>query len=558
MTDWAFPAELINARLLVCIVQGYREDGRPASYPMAELPDGSFAGLTWDGWHRLRRVQDANVLVSPNVPLDQPVGLCMLCHMTLKDTHGARKRCVIYLRLSVAKDESTSIERQEHDLRIEAERRGWTIVAVIVDDGKSGRKARENAKRALDMLRKHEAEVLAVWKFDRWSRQGLSAVAELKEVLDTTPGTEAWFLMDGLNSTQGSAWPIIATVLAEMAATEAENARTRVISSNIHLSTAGRWRGGTPPYGYTSAPNPKGPGMILVPDSKRAAVVVELAAHVLKGVRVEQLCTMLNERGTPSPNGGAWFSTSMTKVLRNPALRGIAIYQARMVVDDETGLPFRPYKPILDDDVWFQVQDRLFNNGYFRQGDGDRSMHLLYDIAKCDQCGTNLTRRTTVSLACRKNGQTICPGVAVTRERLEEYVTEQFLLFAGNSPVMDEHVEEPKTGEIRALLEALSEIGKRLVETDDDDETDKLISDRKSLRAKIKELENRTPVHELVLRPTGETYGQEWERSTVEERRALLKTVIAEVRVKKGARGRKGLDDSRVNIVWKIEELNAA
>lgn len=81
--DMSIPSELLAGRLYLCIVQGYRREGRPVSYPMVELPDGSFAGLTWDGWHLLRRAQEANVQVRANVASDSPAGRYVLVHITL-------------------------------------------------------------------------------------------------------------------------------------------------------------------------------------------------------------------------------------------------------------------------------------------------------------------------------------------------------------------------------------------------------------------------------------------------------------------------------------------
>ena len=67
-------------------------------------------------------------------------------------------RAVFYLRLSVAgSEESTSLTRQEADLRSEAERRGWDVVRRLTDDGISGGKARDNAETAETIQRMSDA-----------------------------------------------------------------------------------------------------------------------------------------------------------------------------------------------------------------------------------------------------------------------------------------------------------------------------------------------------------------------------------------------------------------
>ena len=47
------------------------------------------------------------------------------------------RRCVLYARLSVTKEESVSIARQLQSCRRYAEARGWEVVGEFVDDGVS-------------------------------------------------------------------------------------------------------------------------------------------------------------------------------------------------------------------------------------------------------------------------------------------------------------------------------------------------------------------------------------------------------------------------------------
>lgn len=173
MTDWAFPAELINARLLVCIVQGYREDGRPASYPMAELPDGSFAGLTWDGWHLLKRAQGANAQVSPNVLLDQPVVRWLLDHITcrlLRVTTTSATRAVLYARAvnDEHSDFTNLLARQFTPCAAYAHANDIQIVGRFSDhSGQFHRPGRTEAFRVID---NGDADLIIVNSLDRLYR----------------------------------------------------------------------------------------------------------------------------------------------------------------------------------------------------------------------------------------------------------------------------------------------------------------------------------------------------------------------------------------------------
>ncbi len=55
---------------------------------------------------------------------------------------------------------------------------------------------------------------------------------------------------------------------------------------------------------------------------------------------------------------------------------------------------------------------------------------------------------------------------------------------------------------------------------------------------------------ETVLVPTGEKYREVWERSSMEERREILRFATEMVLVSPGMRGRKGIDPDRVEFVW--------
>ena len=189
-------------------------------------------------------------------------------------------RAVLYLRLSEADEASTSIERQQSDLEALCLRRGWDIVTVLMDSGLTGTRRREKADPALAMLASGEADVLAVWKLDRWSRMGLGAIADLIEVLDKRPGALFVAEQDGLSSDQPT-FRLIAAILSEMARSESENTSLRVKSSIAALKRAGRWAGGTIPFGYKAVALAIGRGLAV--DPAEAAVVREMAGRAIAG-----------------------------------------------------------------------------------------------------------------------------------------------------------------------------------------------------------------------------------------------------------------------------------
>lgn len=132
------------------------------------------------------------------------------------------------------------------------------------------------------MLHDDEADVLAVWKVDRWTGQGLGATGALGDALDAVPSATFVALKDGLRSDQ-PAWRLIAAVLSEVARTEADNTAKHVASSISHRRTvADRYTGrATVPSGYQSAPAPDGVGRVLVPHPEEARVIRDVAERFL-------------------------------------------------------------------------------------------------------------------------------------------------------------------------------------------------------------------------------------------------------------------------------------
>ncbi|WP_225753967.1 recombinase family protein [Actinotalea sp. Marseille-Q4924] len=478
-------------------------------------------------------------------------------------TTAPHRRAALYLRLSEKSEESTSIDRQEADLRHHAEREGWEIAEVLVDEGISGRRSRERADRAVAMLRSGEVDVLAVWKFDRFSRQGLGALGRLIEALDERPAARFVALKDGLSS-DAPAWRIVASVLAEVARMEAENTSTRVSSSVAALRRAGRFAGGTPPIGYTSTPAPDGPGRVLVPDPVAAPVLREAAERIVAGESAYSVTQSLNASGVRPPRAKSWSVQALTQALAGHAIVGRVKVKGEILTDAD-GVPLQVWEPVLPLDVWRTVGATLRARKAKRAPVGQRASsrsRLLSGVASCAACGGPLyvrpggeARATVYACGARSNGRP-CPGTAVTAERLEEHVASAFLgLFGSWAVTAPREVEAPTL--------ALAEVEEAIAAT-----TDAMRvrgADRAVLLARLDALDARREVlvasaarpAEVEYVDTGETMREVWDRGDTLARRDLLTSAIEYVAVSKGKRGAHGLDPARVEIGWRFDEVAA-
>lgn len=462
------------------------------------------------------------------------------------------QRAVLYLRLSQSDDASTSIARQEADLRLRADREGWDVCEVLIDDGFSGAYARANADRALAMLRDGTAEVLVVWKFDRWSRQGLGAVAALIEALDSNPRALFVADRDGLSSAQPT-WRIIASVLAEVARMERENTAARVTSSVAALRRGGRFAGGMVPFGYAAAANPGGSGRVLVVDTAEASIVRSAASRVLAGETLYSVVCDLNDRSIPTRRRATWSIQALRQILTADPIVGRVIHRGE-VLRGENGLPVQVWEPVLDMSLWHRLR-ALLGHGKApgQHPPRRRRSRLLSGVATCALCGSPLyvkhngAGHTAYACTQRSNGRP-CRGVSVAADLLDEYVAAQFLDAVGDLDVFacreEVATSETDVAEVeRAISETLAAMGK------DDADIAGLAARLAVLKDRRADLRGRPAETKVSLVRTGLTYAETWSAAEQAERCDILSANIAVLAIAKGERGRRGLDASRVTLI---------
>ncbi len=137
-------------------------------------------------------------------------------------------RAIILARVSTKKDsQETSPDRQIARLRLEAERRGWEVVEVIVEKASGAQILnRPPVARALAKIENYEADVLAVdhlFRLGRNAREALEVVHRLEEA-------DAHFF-DASNSldTTGPLGKAMFTIFAAIGQLEIEDRREKIL-----------------------------------------------------------------------------------------------------------------------------------------------------------------------------------------------------------------------------------------------------------------------------------------------------------------------------------------
>lgn len=355
------------------------------------------------------------------------------------------RQCVLYARLSVTKEESVSISRQLQSCRRYAEARGWEVVGEFVDDGVSATANRpEERKGWRSLLATQDFDAVIIWKVDRLARRVLDFLHADESLQERGAGLVAVEDPIDMTSPQGRAFAVMLAVFGEM---EAEAIRARVRAARAQIIKDGRWPGGGVPYGYQSAPNPNGPGRVLIKDKERIGWLLEAVAKVVRGETVNAVATWLTDSGAPLPvrrvertsGSMSWNRQTVDGLLRNPVLAGMTPYNPGRaksakrvdpfaVLRDEHGHPIVNKSIAIISFEEFEALQRHLDARTVPQArkrsERQATSSFLSRVARCDDCGVFLCRGTNQKrpvLYCPKCRQTI------GRTALDAYLIDRLL-----------------------------------------------------------------------------------------------------------------------------------
>jgi site-specific DNA recombinase len=364
------------------------------------------------------------------------------------------RRCALYARLSVTKEESVSIARQLQSCRRYAEARGWEVVGEFIDDGVSATANRPEDRRGWSaLLTASDFDAVVIWKVDRLARRVLDFLHADEALQRRGAGLVAVEDPIDMTSPQGRAFAVMLAVFGEM---EAEAIRARVGAARAQLHKDGRFVGGGIPYGYRSAARPAGPGRVLVKDPERVGWLEEAARMALGGVTVNAITRWFTEQGAPVPGagkadgraaGGSWNRQTVDQLLRNPILAGMTPHNPGRgrsggrvdpfaVVRDANSIPLvNESLAVITVDQFTLLQHMLASRSSpqaRKRSEREATSPLLSRAARCDECEVYMCRGTN-----QKRPVLYCPRCRQTlsRTRLDPYLVRRLLEERGTEPL---------------------------------------------------------------------------------------------------------------------------
>jgi len=370
------------------------------------------------------------------------------------------RRCVLYARLSISKEESVSIARQLQSCRRYAEARGWEILGEFVDDGVSATANRPEERHGWNsLLAARDFDAVIIWKVDRLARRVLDFLHADETLQKRGAGLVAVEDPIDMTSPQGRAFAVMLAVFGEM---EAEAIRARVRAARAQILKDGRWPGGGIPYGYQSVANPDGPGRVLMQDPQRVGWLTGAVERALRGETVNAIATWLTGSGAPLPvrraertsGNGDWNRQTVDGLLRNPVLAGMTPYnpgraKSAKRVDPFAVLRDEHERPVVNDALAvigseeFAALQHLLDARTVpqarKQGERQATSPFLSRVARCDECSAYMCRGTN-----QKRPMLYCPKCRQTigRTALDAYLVDRLLAERGIEQVGGMEVDE--------------------------------------------------------------------------------------------------------------------
>jgi len=326
------------------------------------------------------------------------------------------RRAALYARVSTRQQEKeATIESQLAQLLNYAHQQGYGLAEEhqFVDQAVSGKYlARPGLDRLRDAALVGAFEVLLCLSPDRLARS-LGAQQVVLDELRQAGVTVIFLNQPTLDDSPQS------QLLLNIQGAFAEYERL-VISERMRRGRLYRLRQGQSvphqaPYGYRYQPSEGGQASRWVVVPEQAAVVKQMFVwYTQEQMSLGELTRRLNQRRIPGPQGKTWNSSTVGRLLRQPAYKGTAYYSRHQTDYSGVGQPRRhgqgrlrfprqrvrpaeewiaiPVPALVDEPLWQAAQERLAMNARFARRNSQRT-YLLRGLLVCGTCGYTLQAR---------------------------------------------------------------------------------------------------------------------------------------------------------------------
>lgn len=285
-------------------------------------------------------------------------------------------RVVIYVRISKDRENETSTTTQLELCRAYAKSKGWIVIAEFVEEGKSAYKKdtpRPKHDKAIRMVTSRQADIVLVWKLDRFSRSIVDFHEQWKRINDADGQIAS--VTESFDTTTTIGQMMLGLIIG-FAQMESDAKRERAIPFHEHRIAKGLPPGGPRPYGYRRLDG----SMVIV--EAEASQIRGMATAILDGESLSALAARLTNGSKDVP----LTLRGIKRILTSPTTAGLR-KQGEGYVE---GI----WEPILDRATWEMVCS-ILNDPSRRTNFTDGSYaYLLSGIITCSECKLVMRTKT--------------------------------------------------------------------------------------------------------------------------------------------------------------------
>jgi len=304
------------------------------------------------------------------------------------------KRVAIYVRYSNLggrnKETLTTLDTQESGCRAHCAYKGWEVVKVLADPGRSAFKKntpRPEYDEALRMIQTGQIDAIVVWKVDRFTRSLHQFTKDWHDI--ESAGGHFVSVMEQFD-TSIPMGRLMLTLVVGFAELESEMKSERAIPMHAFLKENGKVGPGPRPYGYDRTNSKNGEGACLTVNRKEADLLQTAAKWVLDG---KSLSSFIH---TYQPNSSVANKKMTYHGLRssliNPTTAGLRTWD-----ESPDGYKEGNWTPIIEREMWNKVVALITDPARRAHLNSTSKSHLLSGLMVCPECNKNVHARGWVS-----------------------------------------------------------------------------------------------------------------------------------------------------------------
>ncbi len=422
---------------------------------------------------------------------------------------------------------------------------------MFTDNDKGASQFSKDRRPAFDEMLKRlsdgEADCLIVWDLSRFSRQ----VRVLEDLIDHV--AETGLIVKSCRGDinfDSATGRISARIMSVMNAAETENMSERQRRAHRGNAEKGIRHSPTRIYGYRADK--------ITADPVESKFVRGMIKRAIDGQSSTQIARWLNESGQRTVKGTLFQSAGVKKIIVNPMIAGIQVYQGEILPDVKV-----EWDSLVGMDEWKRAGVKIKSRTNGRRGNPGT---LLMGVVFCSRCGNKMYRTGNRQgsdrdgiFRCNQRETGGC-SLAINAPKLESLVTDAVLVELGDLKTKRRSAHQSKAPKpkddaetLRAELERFAKDRGAGLMTDSEW---RIITDGLRERLRVAELDEFSEFGSdgqamKALEKSGKTLKNEWSDLPLNIRQKLIRLVVDRVEILKGDKG-KHFSTDRVKILWKV------